>query len=168
MDVKRKILIAVDDSEVSHRAVDYVAAMIGGRRGFHVYLFHVLPPLPPSLLEHGGSENPSVEKEIEAQMRGKQADWLEKAKLESQPMMDKAKGILHDAGISAGDIDSQFYTPISGENMVSDILLQAQADACDTIVVGRETFAGLQRVFRHHVADDLIRRGHNHTIWVVE
>jgi nucleotide-binding universal stress UspA family protein len=168
MDVNRKILIAVDDSEVSHQAVDYVAEMIGGRHGFHVCLFHVLPPFPPSLLEHGGSENPNVEEEIEARIRNKQDDWLEKAKRESQPMMDRAKAILHDARVPARAIKSRFYAPISGENLVSDILLQAQTDACDTIVVGRETFAGLQRVFRHHVADDLIRRGHNHTIWVVE
>jgi len=101
-------------------------------------------------------------------MRDKQADWLEQAKRASQPMMDRAKAILRNAGVPAGAISSQFYVPVGGENMVSDILLQAKEDHLDTIVVGRETFAGLQRVFRHHVADDLIRRGHNHTIWVVE
>lgn len=168
MEASRKILIAVDDSEVSHRAVDYVAEMIGRRRGYAVYLFHVLPPFPPGLLEHGGSENPDTEKQLEEQMRDKQARWLAEAKRTSQSLLDKAKAILHDAGVPARAITSQFYAPISGENLISDILLTAQTDHCDTIVVGRETFSGLQRVFRHHVADDLIRRGHNHTIWVVE
>jgi K+-sensing histidine kinase KdpD len=70
--------------------------------------------------------------------------------------------------IPSGDIGIQFYAPVSGEDLVSDILLEAQEAHCDTIVVGRETFSGLQRVLKHHVADDLIRRGHDHTIWVVE
>ena len=30
MDVNKRLLIAIDDSEASHRALDYVAAMIGG------------------------------------------------------------------------------------------------------------------------------------------
>lgn len=168
MNPKARILIAVDDSEVSHRAVDYVAMMIGRRRGFRVYLFHILPSYPPELLEHGGSENPDLEERIEAEMRSKQAEWLEEAERASQLMLDKAKAILHDAGVPTRSIATQFYVPIRGENLVSDILLQAKADDCDTIVVGRETFSGLQRLLQHHVADDLIRRGYNHTIWVVE
>ena len=52
--INKHILIAVDNTEASHRAVHYVAAMLGGRRGFHVRLLHVLPPFPPELLECGG------------------------------------------------------------------------------------------------------------------
>jgi K+-sensing histidine kinase KdpD len=52
--------------------------------------------------------------------------------------------------------------------MVTDILEAAQADRCETIVVGRHSFTLLQRIFRHPVADELIRRGQGYTIWVVE
>lgn len=168
MDTHHRLLIAIDDSEASHQAVNYVAAMIGGRRGFRVDLFHVLPPLPPKLLEHGGSENPDAEQEIESEIRAKQAEWLEQAQQAAQPMLDKAKTILRDMRVPARAISTHFYAPISGENLVSDILSEAKENSCDTIVLGRETFSGWQRVFKHHVADDLIRRGQHHTIWVVE
>jgi K+-sensing histidine kinase KdpD len=59
-------------------------------------------------------------------------------------------------------------TSINGQSMVTDILEAAQADRCETIVVGRHSFTLLQRIFRHPVADELIRRGQGYTIWVVE
>ncbi len=48
------LLVMVDESPGTKRSVAYVARMIGGLRGFHVYLLHLLPPLPPELLEFGG------------------------------------------------------------------------------------------------------------------
>jgi nucleotide-binding universal stress UspA family protein len=168
MDTNHRLLIAIDHSDVSHQAVNYVAEMIGGRREFHVDLLHVLPPYPPNLLEHGGSEDPDIEEQIEAEMRDKQGEWLEQAKHDAQPMLDQAKTILREARVPARAISTHFYAPVGGENLVSDILLAAQNHQCDTIVVGRETFSGLQRVLKHHVADDLIRRALHHTIWVVE
>ena len=168
MQVNRSILIAVDDSEASHRAVEYVADMLGRQYKFFVTLFHVLPTLPPSLLEHGGSENPAIEEAKEEEIRNRQASWLEEVKRTAQPTLERAKAVLRDARIPARDIAVQFYAPVSGESLVSDILQAAQKANCETIVVGRETFSGLHRLLKHHVADDLIRRGHHHTIWVVE
>lgn len=39
VDINKHILITVDNTETSHRAVHYVAAMFGGRRGLHVRLW---------------------------------------------------------------------------------------------------------------------------------
>ena len=44
MDTRKHMLIAIDRSGASLRAVAYVAAMIG-QRGFQIELLHVLPPL---------------------------------------------------------------------------------------------------------------------------
>src|SRR5438093_9703499 len=57
----KHILIAVDDSEASYRAVTYVGSIIGGCEGFRVCLLHALSPLPRELLEFGGSEDPQQE-----------------------------------------------------------------------------------------------------------
>jgi hypothetical protein len=56
MSVRHNILIAVDDSGATDRAVTYVTSIIGRHRHFRVHLFHVAPILP-NLLESGGSEN---------------------------------------------------------------------------------------------------------------
>jgi len=52
------LMVVVDESAATRRAVDYVTRMIGCQRGFHVYLLHLLPPLPAELLEFGGAEDP--------------------------------------------------------------------------------------------------------------
>ena len=52
------LMVIVDESPATRRAVDYVTRMIGCQRGFHVYLLHLLPPLPAELLEFGGAEIP--------------------------------------------------------------------------------------------------------------
>lgn len=47
--------------DASRQAVQYVCKSVGTRNCFRTCLFHVLTPLPPELLEHGGSEGPSKE-----------------------------------------------------------------------------------------------------------
>ncbi len=58
----KTFLVSVDDSDSSIRSVTSVAEMIGTRDDFHVVLFHVLPPIPPELLEFGGAEDPAPNK----------------------------------------------------------------------------------------------------------
>ena len=65
MHTSRHILIAVDASGASDRAVTYVGEMIGKRQGYRVRLLHLLPPLPPPLLEVAGSENSAIEQREE-------------------------------------------------------------------------------------------------------
>lgn len=56
-----RILVAVDDSEHSARALCYVGSLLRDAHTVQVTLFHVLRPMPRELLEHGGSEDPAEE-----------------------------------------------------------------------------------------------------------
>jgi nucleotide-binding universal stress UspA family protein len=163
-----KILIAVDDSEASSRAVAYVATLIGGKKGFSVRLFHVLTPLSPELLEFVGSENTDVEERMEAEERAAQARWIKAAEKAAQPVFTQAESILRKAGVPLEAVETQFSTSVSNQDMVADILEEARASQCGTIVVGRESFSKLKELFRHHVGDELLRKGQGFTIWVVE
>jgi nucleotide-binding universal stress UspA family protein len=162
----KRLLIAVDKSEASHNAVAYVTDMLEGRPGCHVCLLHGLPPVPP--FEHGGSEDPSMEHLLDAQLQKKRTEWARREQQSAQPMLDKAKAALRHAQVTEDAITERFAFANNVDALVSEILATARAENCDTVVVGRETFAGLDRIFRHHVADDLIRRGQGFTIWVVE
>jgi nucleotide-binding universal stress UspA family protein len=168
VDANRNILIAVDDSEATNRAVAYVAMMIGGKRGFHVRLVHVLPPLPPELLEFGGAENPVVEEEKEAEMRDAQAKWLKEAEKKAATVFESAKATLRQARVPLRTVETYCCPAVPGERFVADLLEDARTHACGTVVMGRESFTGLRRFFVHHFADELIRQGHGLTVWVVE
>jgi len=64
-----KLLVVVDNSLASMRAVAYVAQILGGRRGFRFCLAHTLPSPPAGMMEFGGSEDPQKEEWLEARLR---------------------------------------------------------------------------------------------------
>src|SRR3989304_5143311 len=76
MDRTKGILIAIDDSEGSRRAVAYVARMMGGRKGFRIRLFHVLAPLPPRLVDFPVGEDPGSTWRREAGGKDVRAAWV--------------------------------------------------------------------------------------------
>jgi nucleotide-binding universal stress UspA family protein len=168
MNTSRQILIAVDDSEASERAVAYVGDLIGRRQGYRVRLLHILPPLPPALLEVGGSENPEIEQREETSIHDQQATWLAQAENQARPALERARSQLRQANVPAQAIETEFVVSINGQDMVTDILDAAKSSQCGTIVVGRESFHGLQAFFAHHVGDELVAKGHDVTIWVVK
>ena len=70
----RPILIAVDGSGQSDRAVEYAGALLRDTPGVRITLFHVLKPIPREFLEHGGSENPQGEEKLSKKLRTEQEE----------------------------------------------------------------------------------------------
>jgi len=163
MDRTKGILIAIDDSEASRRAVAYVARMMGGRKGFRIRLFHVLAPLPSMLVEIGGGEDRKREKPP-------RAEWVAQGKDAARPVFARAKAILRKARIPAHALGTELVTLSTDQDLATIILEAARTSQCGTIVVGRETYAGLRELFqRHvHVADKLIQKAQGLALWVVE
>lgn len=94
-----RILLVLDDSEIALRAVRYVAQFVGRRRQFRICLVHVLPPLPPSLEEHGGSSNADRERQLDLAMREEQDRWIAATKKRAQKSLDQAGKLLTKSGI---------------------------------------------------------------------
>ncbi|MBH0191551.1 MAG: universal stress protein [Nitrospira sp.] len=75
MESTHKILVAIEASEASMKAVAYVAEMVRGREAIHICLFHALPPIPPRLLEYGGTEDPQNEQALHTELKSAQTEW---------------------------------------------------------------------------------------------
>jgi nucleotide-binding universal stress UspA family protein len=164
MSACHNLLIAVDDSEATSRAVAYVASTVDRHRDFRVHLFHVAPILP-ELLEFRGSENPQAEANRETELAKSRLSYLEGL---AQAVFARAQAILDRAGVPAGAVKTHFLTTIGGEGLIQNLLEAARTNACDTIVVGRQSHSWLRELLQHHVADELVRKGEGFTIWVVE
>jgi nucleotide-binding universal stress UspA family protein len=164
----KHILIAVDDSEASYRAVTYVGSIIGGYEGFRVCLLHALPPLPRELLEFGGSEDPQQEEREEASIKTEQARWIEAVAQAAEPVFARAKHILHEARVPEDAVETQIVDTVNTQDTVLDILDTAHARHCGTVVVGRESYHGLKALLTSHVSDELISQGEGLAVWVVE
>jgi nucleotide-binding universal stress UspA family protein len=157
-------LIAVDDSEATARAVAYVASIVAKHQHIRLHLLHVAPILP-ELLEFGGSENPQVKDNSEAELAKSRLDFLEDL---AQAVFAQAQAILDHAGVPASAVNTHFLTTVNGEDVIQNLLEAAQTNACDTIVVGRQSHSWLRELVQPHLADELLRKGAGFTIWVVE
>jgi enamine deaminase RidA (YjgF/YER057c/UK114 family) len=165
----KQILLCIDDSDASRRAVRYVGDLVGETKGFEVSVFHLLGPLPPELRESPGAESPQREEMIERQLTGRQQREIELEKnQQAVPIMEEARSILLAAGVSADAIVTATSVLVNREDLPRDILKSARARGCRTIVVGRESFSWIQEVFREHLADQLIADGDGLSICTVQ
>lgn len=163
-----KILIVVDKSLASMRAVTYVAQILGGRRGYRIYLAHTLPSSPPEMMEFGGDEVRGKEEWLEARLRASRRLWASAAKRKASVSLDHAYAELRLSGFSQGEIEAHFCCPNNKQNAPKEILALARECGCHTIVVGRRSLSWLREFLQANPADELVRLGIGFTTWVVK
>jgi hypothetical protein len=122
----RNVLIAIDNLDPSMRAVEYVGEMVGDRKGFALYLFHVLPPFPPKLLEFGGSEDPQKEEALTQQIREDQDRWVADAIEAAQPIFLQAKETLQWSHVPMEMVCSEVSPTLHRSDVVRDVLNAAE------------------------------------------
>ncbi|NGZ02062.1 MAG: hypothetical protein CV090_03305 [Nitrospira sp. WS238] len=167
MNRANKVLIAVEESASSLKAVSYVSQILRGRTDVRVRLLHVLPSIPPVYLEFGGAEHPELEQRLSGELRQDQARWIETAKRQAHVSLDKARTILIQSGVSPHDVSTSFALPIHRPNVAQEILKVAQEWDCGTLVVGRHAHSRIRKMGSTDVGEDLIRKGQGFAIWVV-
>ena len=102
----QKFLVAIDDSTASERAVAHIARRMQNQSACHILLLHVPRPIPPKLLEHGGSEDPQEEQRMEAELDAAQAAWRQQITQAAQPIFARARAILQEANIPEQAIET--------------------------------------------------------------
>lgn len=163
-----KLLVVVDESKASKRAVSYVAQMVGRRRGYRICLAHPLSEIPASLIEYGGGKNRDEEQKLEADLHRDQKRWVFAAQEKAQPALNGAGAALRKAGLAAGAIEARFCYPADGRARGDEILDLARKHKCHTVVVGSESLSWLRQLLGGDPVEELLRRGKGFTIWVVE
>ena len=157
-----------DDSHTTEHAIHHVAQKIDQNAHTQIILLHVAGPIPPKLLEFGGSEDPAEEEQREAQLETAQALWLEQVEHAAQPIFKRAESILAAAHIPAQAIETRTEPLLPGQDLATVIRDAAQDHACDTVVVGRSSFSWWQALSQKHIADTLSRDHSGFALWVVE
>jgi nucleotide-binding universal stress UspA family protein len=160
-----RILVTVDDSEHSTRAIRYVGALLRDTQDVHVTLFHVLKPMPREFLEHGGSEDPSVEVRLATELQQDQQNWVRMESVIEYPILVKALEALGKTGFPLDRVTLKFGHE---DNIAHNILDEARNGGYGTIVVSRHGSNGIKRFFGGGVTDQLLRDAAGYTLWVVE
>jgi nucleotide-binding universal stress UspA family protein len=157
------VLVVVDDTESSKLAVSYTGRMLAGCADTFVHLVCIAPRIPARLLEFGGSETSEKEERLDAELHRRQLRWTDLAEQTPDAILDAAADVLLRAGVEADRISTSVSSPLDLRADAEEILLLAQDEGCQTIVVG------------HHLSNDdgeklahALIRSPGHTIWAVD
>lgn len=121
-----RLLVIVDGSSAGRRAVEYVGALIGRRKGCRICLAHLLPPLPAELLEFGGAENPTEETREQAQLHAEQKRYRRAERQKDRGMLETATDMLHKVGVPRSAIETRFWALPEGRDPADEVLEMAQ------------------------------------------
>jgi nucleotide-binding universal stress UspA family protein len=147
----KHLLIAVDESDSSRRAVLYVADFLGGFPGFIVTLLRVVPEPEEDFYDTEEEQNAWIKEKIDA----------------SNKMLENYRQILIQSGFPE---DKVRYRACIGESKsFAEAILETRCDlTCCTVVVGRHHKSRTEEFLFGSTSSKLIHDAKNCAVWVVE
>jgi nucleotide-binding universal stress UspA family protein len=147
----KHLLIAVDESDSSRRAVLYVADFLGGFAGFTVTLLRIVPAPEKDFFDTAAEQDAWVEEKLESANR----------------MLSNYRQILIQSGFAEDKI--RIRACIEESRSFSDAILETRCDlTCCTIVVGRHHKSKTEEFLFGSTSSKLIHEAKNCAVWVVE
>lgn len=149
----KNILVPVDGSENSLRAVDHLAFIMSGSADIHLTLFHVKPRLTDL-----------CKIDLNEEITGDLDQALQKCDQQSlESFYPKAMEKFNEAGISPNRVTTK--TKEGGSDLKSAIFKEINSGHYDTIVLGRRGVS--KRFFSGSVSNYLINKINDRVIWLV-
>ena len=149
--LNKNILIAVDDSENSRRAVRYVGYLLGNMEGIHITLLHVIPE---------PEEDYFPEDEQKQQ-------WLTKYREKLDAILEEYSQMLVADGFKKDALEKRLtlrYCP----SMAECILAERDERLYGTIVVGRQGLSRKEEFLFGSISSKIVNHARRCTVWVVE
>ena len=146
----KNILVPIDSSEGAMRAVEYVAATLGGF-DFRIYLLHVIRGVMDF--------NEAVPHLFLPKIS------LKDAEKEIQAVFDRAKLCLTNAGFQENQIATRIIAGV--QSRAEAIIQEAREQDYGTIVIGRRGLSKVQEFFMGRVSSKVIHTIRNRAVWVV-
>ena len=147
----KHLLIAVDQTENSKRAVLYVADFLGGLPGFRVTILSIIPE-PEEDFFNTDEERVS---------------WTRKKTDETNAMLDGYRQILIKEGFEPEKV--RVRACVNEVKSLSEAILDTRCEPpCCTVVVGRHHRTKTEEFLYGSTSSKLIREARNCAVWVVE
>jgi nucleotide-binding universal stress UspA family protein len=147
----KHLLIAVDESDSSRRAVLYVADFLGGFPGFTVSLLSIIPE----------PEQDFYETEAELKV------WVEEKIANANTLLEHYRTILIQSGFPEDKV--RFHACVGDAKSLADAILAIRCDlTCCTVVVGRHHKTRTEEFLFGSTSNRLVHEAKNCAVWVVE
>jgi nucleotide-binding universal stress UspA family protein len=163
-----RLLVVVDATDASKRALQYISRILAGRDEVDVHLAYVTSGLPPKLLETGGSGRPRREEQIESDLWLAQRRWTVASDKKAKQILRIASAMLQRSGVAEPNIHTCVSSPLDARKTADQVLLLARDEQCQTVVVGHRAHSWLRGLGGGHLAEQLVRKAKSLAIWVVD
>lgn len=150
--MQTKVLIAIDLSENSSKAVDYVGRMLCCHPSVDITLLSVIKEPSPDI-----HSNPQERQEQVEQTRVRTLTWMEQA----------ARGLVAQ-GIPENRIHLKIHICRKPVSIADLILGEQQNGGYGTIVVGRQGLSKREEFLFGSVSSSVVREARHCAVWVVE
>ncbi|GAB6035625.1 universal stress protein [Fundidesulfovibrio butyratiphilus] len=147
----RHVLVAVDGSDNSRRAVEHVAEMLGESRGFSYSLLHVIAEPDPDYF----SNNPD-----------KRLAWIEKRRAEAAAYLKIYADILVQAGVDPASITEEVLA-LSCPSLAQCILEECTRRGAGVLVLGRQGRGAKEELLLGSVSKAAVHYSKGRAVWVV-
>ena len=148
-----KLLLAVDGSENSQKAVHYLGSF-AKHTSAEITLYHVVRQLS---LTYATNLIPRSEK--------REQKWLTKITRDTESMLSEYAERLEKAGVSPSRINTKYTLESSSRS--ADILREARADNYGTIVLGRRGLSQVRQFIIGRVTSKVISQADGLAVWLV-
>ncbi len=154
--MEKKILIAVDESAYSKRAMEY-AAMIGSMiKDVNYTLLHIQPKISEFLLEDARLD-PKAISALKTATKKNQDD--------SRDLLKKSKDIMVKSGIAENLIDTVSQAQTAGT--AKSILDYSRQSLCDAILIGKRGLSRLAETFIGSVTNSVLEHADVIPVWAI-
>jgi nucleotide-binding universal stress UspA family protein len=147
----RKILISIDESATSQRAIQYVGRFIGNTPGFDITILHITADPPEDYFPNE-----------EARKK-----YFDEQDIISKNLLKNAQEMLHSQGVPLESIHTKGEIRAYGSLGIS-ILEEQKNGGFGTLVVGRRDRSKQEEILLGSVSRKIIQTAKNCSIWVVE
>lgn len=155
--MQKKILLAVDNTRPSRRALDYALQLSASISDLHYVLLHI-QPLISLFLKEEARKSSLARKQLEK--------VLKKNQEVAQNLLDDYQSILVQQGIAPERIECVTKTRKLG--YAKDIIEFAQKEQYDAVVVGRRGISGIQKMYSGSVTTDILEQSQVIPVWLVD
>jgi len=156
------MLLAIDGSQCSMRAVDYAGRQFSGNRDLRITLLHVLPYPPAPFWDDG-----HILTEEEKTARNKVIEkWLVNQRAKLEPLFHEAVEILIAKGIGPEQIEKKSIS--DSTDVAESILEEARDGGYQTLVLGRCGLSASKRFLMGSVTTKIVNNGSGIAICIVE
>lgn len=149
--MENKVLIAVDLSENSLKAVDYVGRVLSCHADTRVTLMNVI-------------KEPSSDIVPDSEERSRQVETL---RAETLTMMEQAAGRLFAFGMPEKSVQLKIQVCKLPVSITELILHELREGEYSTVVVGRRGLSKREEFLFGSVSSKVVREAHQCTVWVV-